>query len=337
MPDLRTRYLGLDLHNPLIASASPLSKELDSARRLEDAGIAGLVMYSLFEEQIVAEERRYERFVEHGALGHAEASGFIPRQSGYESSLDKYLEQLQCLKSALAIPVIVSLNGTSEAGWIEYGDELVEAGADALELNIYYIAANPAEDCTAVERRYIDIVRRLRSNVEVPIAVKIGSQFSSPLDFVRQLQAAGADAVAVFNRFYQADIDLEQMSVAPALQLSDPYEALLRIRWTALLRETIDLDLAVTGGFHGSEQVLKAIAAGANVVQLCSVLLQQGAACVPAMLRELEQWLEQAEYDSLDQLRGCMSNANLAQERGYGRENYLAVLDSYTPPAGVRH
>jgi dihydroorotate dehydrogenase (fumarate) len=337
MAELRVNYLGLDLKNPLVASASPLSKELDSARNLEDAGAAAIVMYSLFEEQIIAEERQYERFIENSSLGHGEASSFMPGQPNYQGSLDKYLDQLQCLKTHLDIPVIASLNGVSEQGWVEYGRELQQAGADALEINIYYVAAQLTESGADVERRYLDVVAHLQRSVSIPISVKLSPQFSSPVHFVSQLHQAGAAAVVIFNRFYQSDINLQTLEVEPHLQLSSPYESLLRVRWAAMLRGALDVDLAVTGGFHDSADIIKALLAGANVVQLCSVLLQQGPQRLAELLAELEHWLDENEYDSVSQMQGSMSYRKASDPAAWERENYLSVLDSFTPPPGVRY
>jgi dihydroorotate dehydrogenase (fumarate) len=337
MADMRVNYLGLDLKNPLVASASPLSRELDSARHLEDAGAAAIVMYSLFEEQIMAEERQYERFIQNQSLGHGEASSFLPDQPGYQGSLDKYLGQLQSLKTHLEIPVIASLNGVSEKGWVEYGRELQQAGADALEINVYYVAAEVLESGAEVEQRYMDVVAHLKRAVSIPVSVKLSPQFSSPVHLVDQLQQAGAGAVVIFNRFYQSDINLESLEVEPRLQLSSPYESLLRVRWAAMLRGALDVDLAVTGGFHESADIIKALLAGANVVQLCSVLLQHGPQRLAELLAAVEQWLDQKEYDSVRQMQGSLSYRKAANPAAWERENYLSVLDSFTPPPGVRY
>lgn len=335
--DLRTKYLGLALKNPLVPSASPLSQKLDSARRLEDEGASALVMYSLFEEQLRAEEQKLERFFHHQDLGHAEASSFLPLPERYKSGLDHYLEQLQALKASLDIPVIASLNGDSNEGWIEYAGELESAGADALELNIYYIAANIEESSAQVEQRYVDILTHLLHTVSIPVAVKISSQFSSPLHFAAQLERAGAHGIALFNRFYQADIDLETLAVEPQLQLSTSYESLLRIRWTAIMRSQLAIDLAVTGGFHRAQDIIKALLAGANVVHLCSALLSNGPGYLRNLLDAISHWLEQHEYESVQQLRGSLSLDKAIDPGAYARVNYLKALDSYTPPGGVRY
>ncbi|MGR9014487.1 MAG: dihydroorotate dehydrogenase-like protein [Gammaproteobacteria bacterium] len=335
MVDLTTEYLGLKLANPLVPSASPLSRDVDSARRLEDAGASALVMYSLFEEKIEAEERQIERFFYQQSLGHGEADSFHPMPDNIQTYQEQYLEQLQKLKSALSIPVIASLNGISLSGWIDYGKLLQQAGADALELNIYHLAANAEESSETVENRYLAILQELKAHVSVPITMKLSSQFSSPIHFAKRLEAAGADGIALFNRFYQPDIDLETLEVLPKLELSSSSEALLRIRWTALLYGRTKLSLAVTGGFHQTPDILKALLAGADVVHLCSVLLEQGADRLSELLTEMEQWLVEHDYESVRQLKGSVSQQHAIDPSAYERANYVQVLDSYSSPAGV--
>lgn len=335
MVDLSTEYLGLKLANPLVPSASPLSRDLDSARKLEDAGASALVMYSLFEEKIEAEQLQMERFFYGQALGHGEADSFHPVPNQILSYQEQYLEHLVKLKSALSIPVIASLNGTSLGGWIECGLALQQAGADALELNIYHLAANAEDSSDTVENRYLDVLRELKSQVSLPISVKLSPQFSSPIHFAQRLQDAGAEGIAIFNRFYQPDIDLETLEVVPKLELSTPAEALLRIRWTALMYGRVKLSLAVTGGFHQSADVIKALLAGADVVHLCSVLLEQGVDRLTEIRNELEQWLTVHEYDSISQLKGSVSQQHAINPSAYERANYLQVLDSYTSASGV--
>jgi len=335
MVDLSTDYLGLKLAHPLVPSASPLSKDIDSARRLEDAGASALVMYSLFEEKIVAEQQQMQRFLVEQAIGHGEADSFHPRSHQLKTYQEHYLEQVQKLKSALAIPVIASLNGTSLSGWLEYGLQLQQAGADALELNIYHLAANAEDSSEVVENRYLTILQTLKAQVNIPITMKLSSQFSSPLHFAKRLEAAGASGVVLFNRFYQPDIDLETLEVLPTLELSSSSEALLRIRWAALLYGRTQLSLAVTGGFHQSSDVIKALLAGADVVHLCSVLLKHGVGRLSEILAELEQWLDEHDYDSIQQLKGSVSQQHAIDPSAYERANYVQVLDNYSSPAGV--
>ncbi len=335
MVDLSTRYLGLNLAHPLVPSASPLSKNLDSAKRLEDAGASALVMYSLFEEKIEAEQQQMERFFFGQSIGYGEADSFHPVPSDILTYQDQYLDNLQKLKAALNIPVVASLNGTTLGGWIEYGQALQQAGADALELNIYHLAANADETSVTVEHRYVEILQELKKQVTIPLTLKLSPQFSSPINFAQRLQAAGADGIAIFNRFYQSDIDLETLQVVPSLELSTPAEALLRIRWTALLYGRVNMSLAVTGGFHKTEDVLKALLAGADVVHLCSVLLHDGVGRLTEMRNELEQWLTEHEYESISQLKGSVSQQHAIDPSAYERANYVQVLDSYTSASGV--
>jgi dihydroorotate dehydrogenase (fumarate) len=335
MVDLTTNYIGLKLANPLVPSASPLSKDVDSAKRLEDAGASAVVMYSLFEEKIEAEERQMERFFYNQSIGHGEADSFHPMPDNIQTYQEHYLEQLQKLKGALGIPVIASLNGTSLSGWVEYGKQMQQAGADALELNIYHLAANAEESGDDVENRYLDILRELKRHVDLPIIMKLSSQFSSPIHFAKRLEAAGANGIALFNRFYQPDIDLETRDVLPKLELSSSSDALLRIRWTALLYGRTQLSLAVTGGFHETPDVLKALLAGADVVHLCSVLLKQGVGRLTEILAELELWLIEHEYESISQLKGSVSRQHAIDPSAYERANYVQVLDNYSCPPGV--
>ncbi len=335
MVDLTTHYLGLKLANPLVPSASPLSKSLDTARKLEDAGASALVMASLFEEKIESEAQQLERFFYRQAIGHGEADSFHPVPDTIKTYQDQYIEHLQALKSALAIPVIASLNGTSLSGWLDYGLALQQAGADALELNIYQLPANGHDSSEAVENHYLEIVRKLKTRLSIPLTLKLSSQFSSPINFAKRLETAGADGVVLFNRFYQPDIDLETLQVVPKLELSTSSEALLRIRWTALLYGRVRLSLAVTGGFHQVPEVLKALLAGADVVHLCSVLLEHGTAHLATLLQALESWLDGHEYSSVTQLKGSVSQQHAIDPSAYERANYVQVLDNYSHPSGV--
>ncbi|MCU0841737.1 MAG: dihydroorotate dehydrogenase-like protein [Thiobacillaceae bacterium] len=331
MIDLATDYLGLRLRNPLVPSASPLTRDLDTARRLEDAGAAALVMYSLFEEELAAEDEQTARFLLDADLGHGEAASFLPDPSGYQSGLDAYLEQLARLKRHLAIPVVASLNGTSLSGWVELGRELEGAGADALELNAYHVAADPLRTGQVVEARYISLLAELRHAVRIPIVMKLSPYFSSLPHFVKDLEVAGARGVALFNRFYQPDIDLDSLTISHRLHLSYPDEALLRIRWLAILHGRVDLTLAATGGVHSCQEALKMLLAGADVVHLASVLLQHGPERLTEILDGMRRWMEAREYASVAQMKGSMSQKHLRDPAALERANYVRVIQGYRP------
>jgi len=337
MADLTTQYLGLSLKNPLVPSASPLSKDIDSAKRLEDAGAAAIVMHSLFEEHIEQEDENLARFFHQQSLGHGEADSFHPVPLDYQSHQDKHLKQLMKLKSELDIPIIASLNGTTPGGWVECARALEDAGADALELNLYYIAANAEEDCKSVEDRYVETLRSLKQKVDLPVTMKLSAQFSAFANVAQRFERAGAQGLVLFNRFYQPDIDLETLEVIPRLELSSPSESLMRIRWIAILYGRVKCSLAITGGVHSSEDVLKALLAGADVTHMCSALLREGPEHLATVLQELEHWLEQREYESVTQLKGSISQQHAADPAAFARANYVNVLDSYKPPPGVRY
>ena len=336
MVNLATEYLGIPLKNPLVPSASPLSKDIDTAKRLEDAGAAAIVMHSLFEEHIEQENEHLARFFHQQSLGHGEADSFHPVPRDYRSHQDKHLEQLVKLKSALDIPVIASLNGSTPGGWVECAGALEEAGADALELNLYFIAANADEDSAAIESRYIETLSALRQEVSIPVTMKLSSQFSAFANAARRFDQAGAQGLVLFNRHYQADIDLDTLEVVPRLELSTPSESLMRIRWIAILYGRVKCSLAVTGGIHGSADVLKALLAGADVTHMCSALLLKGPEYIATVLAELEQWLDEREYESISQLKGSVSQQHAVDPAAFARANYVSVLDSYKPPPGVR-
>ncbi len=335
MIDLSTDYVGLKLKNPLVPSASPLSKNLDSALRLEDAGAGALVMYSLFEEELRAEEAMTDRFLLHADLGHGEADGFLPDHGHFTSCLDQYLDHLRQLKQRLEIPVIASLNGVSLSGWVELGKEMQQAGADALELNVYHVAADAAQSGDVVEARYLTLLEELRGSVNVPIIMKLSPYFSSLPHFVKQLEQAGARGIALFNRFMQPDIDLDSLRMVDQLHLSYPDEALLRMRWIAILRGRTALTLAATGGVHGYEEAIKLLLAGADVVHLASCLLQHGPAKLTQILHEMEAWMSEREYISVAQLKGSMSQQNLPDPSAMARASYIRVIEHYEAPRGV--
>lgn len=331
MIDLSTDYVGLRLKNPLVPSASPLTRDVGSVLRLEDAGAAAVVMYSLFEEELQAEDEQAMRFLLHGGLGHSEAESFLPDHGGWKSGLDAYLEQLMRLKRRLEIPVVASLNGTSLSGWVELGRELERAGADALELNVYHVAADPLVSGQSVEARYISLLAELRAQVEIPIVMKLSPYFSSLPHFIRDLEVAGARGVALFNRFYQPDIDLEHLRISHQLHLSYPDEALLRIRWLAILHGRVAVTLAATGGVHSHQEALKMLLAGADVVHLASALLQHGPGRLGDILADMRNWMEEKEYASVHQLKGSMSQKNLPDPTALERANYVQVIQGYVP------
>jgi dihydroorotate dehydrogenase (fumarate) len=330
MIDLSTEYLGLKLENPLVPSSSPLTAELDSAKKLEDAGASALVLPSLFEEAIEYEQKQLERFVNAQSLGHFEAQSYQPVPEDYNSELDNYLESIQQFKSALDIPVIASLNGISTNGWIDTGKELQQAGADALELNVYYIAGDPDTSGEEVENRYLQLLTDLRQHISIPVTMKLSSQFSSVANMVLKLQQAGAQGVSLFNRFYQPDIDLETLQIKPHLDLSSSMESLLRIRWIALIRGRVDLSIAATGGFHRTEDIIKALLVGADITHLCSVLLQNGPEHIAVLKQELQYWLEEHEYDSVTQMKGSVSKSCAINPAALEHSNYMHVIKSYS-------
>ena len=336
MADLSTEYLGLKLKNPLVPSSSPLSKHLDTARRLEDAGAGALVMHSLFEEKIEEEDANLARFFHQQSLGHGEADSFHPVPDNYRSYEEAYLEHLESLKSSLEIPIIASLNGTTPGGWVNYATALQDAGADALELNVYYIPASAREDGRQVEDRYVDILEGLRQQISIPITMKLSSQFSSVVNVAQRFQQAGANGLVLFNRFYQPDIDLETLEVVPKLELSTSEESLLRIRWIAILYGRVECSLAITGGVHNVEDVVKSLLAGADVTHLCSALLRRGPGHLAMLLRGLDEWLEAREYESVQQLKGSISQRNATDSSAFLRSNYVRVLESYQSPPGVQ-
>ena len=249
---------------------------------------------------------------------------------------ETYLQHLQSLKGSLQIPVIASLNGTTPGGWVSYAEELQSAGADALELNVYYIPASPGEDAAAVEQRYVDVLEAVRDRVTIPITMKLSPQFSALVNFARRLESSGANGLVLFNRFYQPDIDLDTLEVSPQLELSSSEESLLRIRWLAILHGRVGTSLAITGGIHNARDVIKSLLAGADVTHLCSALLRRGPGHLAVVLRQLQDWLEEREYESIEQLKGSVSQANATDSAAFLRANYVSVLDSYRPPPGVQ-
>ena len=335
MIDLSTTYLGLPLKNPLVPSSSPLCKQLDTVLQLEDAGAAAIVLHSFYEEELIAEDAMADRFLLHAELHDGESAGFLPDHGSYESAIDRYLEHLRRVKARVGIPVIASLNGVTPSGWVDLGREMEAAGADALELNVYHIAADPDETGDAVEARYLALLTELKRTVAVPVVMKLPPFFASLPNFVRRLEAGGAAGVSLFNRFFQPDIDLDSLEMVDRLELSSPDEALLRIRWIAILRAQTRMTLAATGGVYGYQEALKLLLAGADVVHLASCLLEHGPARLTQILHDLRAWMADREYESVAQLKGSMCQANLRDASALARQSYIRVLDSFTPRPGV--
>ncbi len=327
--DLSTTYLGLTLPSPFMPGASPMVDSLETVRRLEDAGAAAIVMHSLFEEQIVQEQLATIQYMEAPAESFAEAVSYFPRPGEFAMGPEQYLMQLARIKRAVRIPVVASLNGTTVGGWVEYARRMQEAGADALELNIYYLATDPQERSGDVERRTLDILQAVKQTVAIPVAVKLSPFFSSLAHLAGQLDQTGADGLVLFNRFYQPEIDTEQLEVVPHLELSTSSELLLRIRWLAVLRDRVRASLAVTGGVHTATDAIKAIMAGADVVQMVSALLRHGPHYLRTVRQELEAWMQEHEYESLAQMRGSMSHARSPDPAAFERANYIRVLQGW--------
>lgn len=329
--DLSTTYLGMRLKNPLVASASPLTGDLDTLRRLEDAGASAAVLPSLFEEQIEHEEMEIARLYEFQTESFAESLTLFPELEDYNTGPRDYLQRVEEAKRSLSIPIIGSLNGASEGGWIRYAKAIEEAGADALELNIYFVPTNPLMTAADVEQRYVDLVAAVRQSVSIPLAVKIGHAFTSLPNFTQRLCEAGADGLVLFNRYLEADIDLESLQFKPDLVLSNRHEARIPIRWIAILRDTLPkLSLAATSGVHRVEGVVKLLLAGADVTMMASVLIVKGPTFLGLLLAEVQQWLEENEYDSVEQLKGSMSKANCPDPSALERANYMKTLTTYT-------
>ncbi len=330
MIDFSTNYLGLKLKNPIVVSASPLTEKLENFARLEDAGAGAIVMYSLMEEQIEAESENIDNALESGINSYAESTSYLPDMRNYHIGPDRYLELLRKGKASVNIPVIASLNGNSPGGWIRYSQYMEEAGADALELNIFDVATDPSISAEELEGRYCNLVRSIRKSVRIPIAVKMGPYFTSCANFSKRLAEAGADGVVIFNRFYQPDLDLEELEVVPNLVLSSPHELRLRLHWAAILYHQVETYVAITGGVHDASDVLKSIMAGAHVAMMTSALLKYGIEHIGVVLAGMESWMEEHEYVSIKQMRGSMSLVNVDNPTAFLRGNYLKMLTSYS-------
>jgi len=329
MTDLSTTYLGLKLKNPLVASASPLSKKLARAKNLEEAGIAAIVMYSLFEEQIIHESLELDHFLNRGSESFSEALSYLPDGGLYGISPEKYLNQVAGLKKALSIPVIGSLNGVSKGGWTGYARKIEEAGADALELNLYFIPTDLDMTSNDIEDMQVELVAEVKSAIKIPLAVKISPFVTSIPHFAKRLVEAGADGLVLFNRFYQPDFDLDELDIVHSLDLSTSADLRLPLRWISILHGKIEVDFALTSGVHTHKDVLKAMMAGAKVAMTASHVLHDGEQAVGPILSDLEAWMNEKEYESVQQMQGSMSQKSVKEPAAFERANYMKVLGSF--------
>jgi len=327
--DLSTKYLGMKLKNPLVVPACSLTADMHNLHRMEDAGASAVVLPSLFEEQIVHDEDELNQEQEAGTESFAESLTYFPPMENYGIGPDKYLQHVEQAKRELSIPVIASLNGTSRGGWVHYAKSMQDAGADALELNIYFISTDPRISGSQVEQQYLDLVFAVKESVSIPLAVKIGPNFSSLANMASRLEESGADGLVLFNRFVQPDIDPDELEASPKMVLSDPYEELVPLRWIAILHGRVSASLAMTGGIHTARGCIKGLLAGADVTMLASVLYQHGIDELTTILKGVENWLVRKDYQSVEQLKGSMSHQNCPDPAAFERGNYAAALWSY--------
>jgi len=329
MTDLSTKYLGIKLKNPLIASASPLCEDIENIKQMEKNGIAAVVLHSLFEEQVLLQEKELNYTLTQGTEAYAESLSYFPDVNDYHFAPDEYVDYIAKVKKAVDIPVIGSLNGVSNSGWVKYGKKIEDAGADALELNIYYLPTKTSASCQDIEQIYIDLTGILRQNITIPIAIKLSPYFNSIPGMAQKLVKEGVDGLVLFNRFYQPDIDLLKMSVVPDLELSRSTELRLRLRWVAILYQKIKTDLAITGGIHTVEDIIKSILVGANTTMMTSALLENGIPYIDELLKGTEEWLRRNKYHSINEIRGLLSQQNVKETDAFERANYMKVLQSY--------
>lgn len=328
--DLKINYLGLELDGPLMPGACPLSEKLDTVRRLEDAGAAAIVLPSLFEEQIVKEQLAMQESIDGPAQSFGEATSYFPDLPDMKMGPEEYLERIRSTKEAVGIPVIGSLNGSTPGGWLEYAKKIQEAGADAVELNVYYVGRDFAEPGEALEARIVEIAEEVKRAVSIPVAIKLGPFYSSFANMAKRLEETGVDGLVLFNRFYQPDFDIDNLEVVPNLELSTSYELRLRLRWLALLHGRVNTSLAVTGGVHTGIDAVKSVMAGANAVQVVSALLSHGPGHLKKIKDDMTAWMTQHEYESAEQMRGCMSLEGTDDLAALVRSNYMQILKSWT-------
>lgn len=329
MADLTTQYMGLTLKNPIVPSASPLSRHVSTMRQLEDAGAAAITMYSLFEEQIDLEALARHHFLEQATFFSAEATAYFPRAADFNRGPDGYLDLIREAKAAVDIPIIGSLNGVTPGGWTRYAKLIEEAGADALELNVYLIPTRTDLTADGVENTYLEILREVKAQVRIPVAMKLSPFFSALPNMALRLDRAGANALVLFNRFYQPDLDLEELTVTPHLVLSNSNEMRLPLRWIAILYGRVQASLALTTGVHTAEDAVKAVMAGADIANVCSVLLEKGPGYVAELVKGFADWMEAHEYESVAQMKGALSQRNVAEPAAFERANYMKVLNSW--------
>jgi dihydroorotate dehydrogenase (fumarate) len=327
--DLTTTYMGLNLKNPLVPSASPLSRDIASIKLMEESGAAAVVLESLFEEQITRDKDELNHFLSHGTNSFAEALSYFPEPESYDVGPEEYLEHIRKAKEAVKIPIIASLNGVSTGGWIEYAKKMQQAGADALELNIYYLAADPNKNGELIEDNYVEVLKAVKSGVSIPVAMKLSPYFTSMSAFSKRLDESGADALVLFNRFYQPDIDLENLDVVPNLVLSTSESMRLPLRWIAMLYGKIKANMAGTGGIHTVEDVLKMLMVGADITMLCASLFENGIGHIATLEAGIKKWMEANEYESVKQMKGSMSYKSVAEPSAFARANYMKVVKSY--------
>ncbi len=327
--DLTTTYMGLKLKNPLVPSASPMSRDLGNIKRMEDAGASAIVMYSLFEEQIMHDQAELDHFLTQGTESYQEAISYFPQVEDFPLGPEEYLEHIRMAKESTAIPIIGSLNGVSAGGWLEYATKIAQAGADGLELNVYYIPTDSKYTAEEIETIYVEDLKRVKSAVKIPVAMKLSPYFSSMSNMARKLDAAGADALVMFNRFYQPDFDLDELSVVPTVNLSSSSEGRLPLRWIAILYGQIKANMAATTGVHTAQDALKMLMAGADVTMMCSALLEKGPGHIATVLAGMQRWMEEKEYESVNQMKGSMSQRSVAEPAAFERANYMKALNSW--------
>jgi dihydroorotate dehydrogenase (fumarate) len=327
--DLSTTYMGLKLKNPIVAAASPLSQNVGTVKAMEDSGVGAVVVYSLFEEQITHESGELDHYLSYGTESFAEATSYFPEQGKFHLTPYQYLDHIANLKKEVSVPIIGSLNGVSTGGWVKYAQNIEQAGADAIELNIYYIPTNPDITSAEIENMYIDVLKEVKKNVKVPVAIKLSPFFTSMSNMAKRLDQAGVDALVLFNRFYQPDFDLEKLEVVPNLVLSTNWEMRLPLRWIAILYGHVKASLAATSGIHSHQDIIKTMMAGGDVAMIASEFLMKGTGRIKEMLDGLKQWMEVNEYASIQMMKGSMSQKSIAQPAAFERANYMKMLQSF--------